>query len=430
MKKYKQYKPVELGWLDSVPTHWEVKKLKHIASLNSGDSITAETISPEGLYPVYGGNGLRGYTDLRTHEGRFVLIGRQGHLCGNINYAQGEFFASEHALVATPRTTYETTWLGELLRAMNLGQYSQAAAQPGLSADRLQNLNIPIPPLPEQRAIAAYLDHKTAQLDTLLTQKEALLQLLHKKREAIINETVTQGLDPAAPRKPSGVAWLGDVPAHWEIRKITRAFSKIGSGTTPEAGLDKYYQDGTINWVNTGDLNDGILESCQKRVTELALKDCSALKVYPAGTILVAMYGATIGKTSLMNFEACTNQACCALTVGPVLNEQFALYWFLANKQHIISLGYGGGQPNISQDTIRQLHIQTPPLAEQKEIVDFIKSKVNKINKAATAIHTQIQALKDYRQSLISEVVTGKVDVRAAKSVAPEADLPLWRHLV
>jgi type I restriction enzyme S subunit len=164
---------------------------------------------------VYGGNGLRGYSSTFTHEGYYALVGRQGHLCGNINYAQGQFFASEHALVVSLKGEYETTWLGELLRTMNLGQYSQAAAQPGLSAERLVNLIIPV-----------------------------------------------------------------------------------------------------------------------------------------------------------------------------------------------------------------------PPLVEQKEIVDFIEAKTSKINKAATAIHTQIHALKDYRQSLISEVVTGKIDVRAAEPVAPEADLPLWRHLV
>jgi type I restriction enzyme S subunit len=204
MKKYEKYKSVELEWLDRVPTHWEVKKLKHVVSLNSGDSITAETIHPEGPYPVFGGNGLRGYTDSLTHEGHFVLIGRQGALCGNINYAQGAFFASEHALVATPKVEFATTWLGELLRSMNLGQYSQAAAQPGLSADRLQKLAIPVPPLPEQRAIAAYLDHKTAQLDTLLAQKETLLQLLNQKRQALINEAVTQGARPGRPAQTVG----------------------------------------------------------------------------------------------------------------------------------------------------------------------------------------------------------------------------------
>ena len=117
-----------IEWVGAIPKHWEVKKLKLLAGFRSGDGITALSIFGEGHYPVYGGNGLRGYTSSFTHSGDFVLIGRQGALCGNINYASGQFWASEHAVVVTPKPNIRVRWFGELLRCMNLGQYSQSAA--------------------------------------------------------------------------------------------------------------------------------------------------------------------------------------------------------------------------------------------------------------------------------------------------------------
>jgi type I restriction enzyme, S subunit len=446
MKKYEKYRTASVKWFGQIPAHWQEWKISRAFDLISSGT------TPEAGTDKYYLNGstnwvntgdlndsilnscaktvtdkaLQDYSTLKVYPAGTILIAMYGATIGKTSLLNIEACTNQACCALSNSSVLENKfafyWF--LASKEHIVRMGYGGGQPNISQNTIRNLKIIVPPLDEQRAAVTYLDRKTAQLDTLLSQKQALLQNLHQQRQALINEAVTQGLNPAAPRKPSGVAWLGDVPAHWEIRKITRAFSKIGSGTTPEAGLDKYYQNGTINWVNTGDLNDGILESCQKKVTELALQDYSALKVYPAGTILVAMYGATIGKTSLMQFEACTNQACCALTTGPVLNEKFALYWFLANKPHIISLGYGGGQPNISQDTIRQLRIQTPPMEEQETIVAYLDSKTDQINEATATIYKQIQTLKAYRQSLISEVVTGKVDVRPAP--APEADLPLW----
>ena len=142
---YPEYKDSGIEWLGKIPTHWKAVKIKHIAYLKSGDSLTFETITDDAEYPIYGGNGFRGYTTKYTHEGVFPLIGRQGALCGNINYASGKFWASEHAVVVTPLKETNSFWLGELLRSMNLGQYSISAAQPGLAVDNIKNLVIPHP---------------------------------------------------------------------------------------------------------------------------------------------------------------------------------------------------------------------------------------------------------------------------------------------
>src|ERR1700733_533785 len=143
--RYERYKDSGVKWLGEVPEHWQIHPLKWTAHLQSGEMIGPESIEPGGEYPVYGGNGLRGFTDRYTHDGRYPLIGRQGALCGNMNYGTGKFWASEHAIVVTPARDVDVTWLGELLREMNLNQYSIASAQPGLSVENIRRLMIAVP---------------------------------------------------------------------------------------------------------------------------------------------------------------------------------------------------------------------------------------------------------------------------------------------
>lgn len=188
-------KPSGVEWLGDVPEHWGVKKLKHLVMLRSGEGITVEDIEESGDYPVYGGNGFRGYAINFTHDGHFVLIGRQGALCGNINYGKGKFWASEHAVVAMPWKPLVTIWLGELLSLMNLNQYSISAAQPGLAIDRIKELHLPVPSLSEQQAIAAFLDRETAKIDTLSAKVVTVIERLKEYRTAIISSAVTGKID-------------------------------------------------------------------------------------------------------------------------------------------------------------------------------------------------------------------------------------------
>lgn len=184
-----------VDWLGDVPAHWEMVAIKRLIRLQSGESLTSEDIEPEGAFPVYGGNGLRGYRDKFTHDGDYVLIGRQGALCGNINYASGRFWASEHALVAHPRGFFVTRWLGELLQTMNLGRYSTSAAQPGLSAEVIGNLCIPLPPADEQSAIARLVEQTEQSIDPLLIAAELADTYLQERRAALISAAVTGKID-------------------------------------------------------------------------------------------------------------------------------------------------------------------------------------------------------------------------------------------
>lgn len=188
-------KPSGIDWLGDVPEHWEMKRIKELARLKSGENITSQDISESGRYPVYGGNGIRGYTSAYTHEGEFVLIGRQGALRGNINYAKGRFWASEHAVVAYPRCKFNLIWFGELLRTMNLNQYSISAAQPGLAVERIQNLHLPVPPGDEQVSIANYLETVTVKLDHAAAATQREIDLPREYRTRLIADAVTGKLD-------------------------------------------------------------------------------------------------------------------------------------------------------------------------------------------------------------------------------------------
>lgn len=194
-KPYPKYKESGVDWLGLVPDCWDVRKLKYVVRLKSGDAITSERISERGDYPVYGGNGLRGYTPGFTHSGNYVLIGRQGALCGNINYASDEFWASEHAVVVNPIYTTNLLWLGETLRMMNLNQYSIAAAQPGLSIERILRLLLPYPSLVDQQAIAKYIEGKSNLLNNSISVISKEIKLLQEFLYQLIADVVTGKVD-------------------------------------------------------------------------------------------------------------------------------------------------------------------------------------------------------------------------------------------
>ena len=209
--------------------------------------------------------------------------------------------------------------------------------------------------------------------------------------------------------KDSGVEWLREIPEHWEIMKTTHVFNKIGSGTTPTSTDTKYY-DGEINWLQTGDLTDNIISETSKKITYKALKDFSTLKIYPKNSLVIAMYGATIGKAGILDIETATNQACCVLSNAKQILEKYAFYWFLASKNNIISMGYGGGQPNISQDLIKSLRITIPTRDEQRKIASFLDDKTAQIDEVISQKEKLIELLKERKQIVINDAVTKGLD--------------------
>ena len=188
-------KPSGVEWLGDLPEHWEVRRLKTICGMKSGEGITAESIEAAGEYPVYGGNGLRGCASSYTHDGAFALIGRQGALCGNVHITRGQFWASEHAVVAALDVGHEINWFGAILTAMNLNQYSIAAAQPGLAVERILNLYLPVPHPQEQKDIATTLEGATADIDAAVARARRQMELVQEYRTRLIADVVTGKLD-------------------------------------------------------------------------------------------------------------------------------------------------------------------------------------------------------------------------------------------
>ncbi len=210
--------------------------------------------------------------------------------------------------------------------------------------------------------------------------------------------------------KPSKIDWLDEIPEHWVVKKLNYCFSQIGSGTTPTAGKTDYYRNGKFNWLQTGDLNDTEIIETSKKITQEALNAYSTLKIYPVGSIVIAMYGATIGKTGLLKIESTTNQACCVLSKPIKIDNKYAFYWLNSVKKYIISLSYGGGQPNISQELIRNLKIKCPPKQEQTAIAKYLDQKIAEINELIEQKERLLELYDEEKNAIINQAVTKGVD--------------------
>ncbi|PIA67319.1 restriction endonuclease subunit S [Pseudomonas sediminis] len=413
--RYPEYKDSGVEWLEKVPGHWDISALKRVAYLHSGESITAESIDTEGQYPVFGGNGLRGYTDSFTHEGHYALIGRQGALCGNINYAKGQFWASEHAVVATPVRSISTVWLGELMRAMDLNQYSVSAAQPGLSVEIVSNLRIPVPPLSEQNAIAAFLSHETAKIEGLMAEKEKLIALLKEKRQAVISHAVTKGLDPTAPMKDSGVEWLGEVPAHWEVSQL-KYVARDGTSITYGIVQAGPHVEGGIPYIKTSDMSGESLplEGYSRTSREID-QSYSRSKVF-FGDLVIAIR-ASVGKCLPLPEEldgANLTQGTAKISPGECVERDYLLNLINSTGLQVYfdSMAKGATFKEITLDMLRRTPVLIPPLAEQRDIARYLATELKSFQNLLQETEKAISLLKERRTALISAAVTGQIDVR------------------
>lgn len=208
------------------------------------------------------------------------------------------------------------------------------------------------------------------------------------------------------------------------MQKISHIFPGIGSGTTPASGNLDFYNDGIIPWLNTGDLNDGILLSCKKQITSLAKRE-NGLKLYKKNSIVVAMYGATIGKVSLLKFDTTVNQACCVIPSSPKYYSKYFLYWFLAKKSDLILMGSGGGQPNINQDIIKALRFSFPERSGQKSIADYLDTETGKIDQKIAGLEKKAVLYKELKQSLINETVTRGLPAKEAQAAGLTPNPPM-----
>ena len=426
MKKYSSYKDSGVKWLGKIPSHWELKHLRNFLTLFSekgyGQAQLLSVTREKGVIlrnkddkeenHNYVPDDLSGYKHL--YPGDFVI--------NKMKSWQGSYGVSEYEGIVSPayftcklrgvdpqffsRAIRSKAYIGFFM------QYSKGIRvdQWDLDPSSMKDIPFILPPLDEQERIVPYLDSATSKIDEAIAQQQRMIDLLNERKQIIIGYAVSKGLHNDVLMKDSGYDWIGLIPSHWKVIKTSYVFTHIGSGTTPSSGGDDYYSEDGIYFLQTGDLNDGYIKDTSRKITEKALKEVG-LKIYPKGSLVIAMYGATIGKLGILDIDTTVNQACCVLPETPFMDTRYAFYLFSAAKNDLILQSKGGGQPNISQDTIRNERIIVPPIEEQTEIAEYIDSVCDPINTAISNANLLIDRLQERKQIIINDVVTGRVKV-------------------
>lgn len=290
---------------------------------------------------------------------------------------------------------------------------SQKSAQPGFNIDDLIVFEILAPELKIQSKIVEFLDHQTSLIDEIINRKQKQIELLKEKRQAIINETVTKGLNPDAKMKDSGIEWLGEIPEHWNNVRIGH-YVQIVRGASPRpAGDPKYFGGDFIPWITVGEVTNGDSKFLFETANYLTEEGGKQSRIILPETLLLSNSGATLGVPKISKIKGCINDGSVAfLNFNPQLNRDFLFYFFKSHTEIYRKEMSGYGQPNLNTDIIKSTIIPLPPVNEQISIVEFIENKLSSFIDLVNSISFQIEKLKEYRQSIISEAVTGKIDVR------------------
>lgn len=393
-----------LSWVPYIPDSWNVVRIKDIARLQSGEGITSDSIDSIGDYPVFGGNGLRGYTDSYSNEGNYVLIGRQGALCGNINYANGKFFASEHAVVVYPHDRKEnTTWLGETLRAANLNRLSASAAQPGLAVSVLNFQFIPYPPKEVRKRIGNYLDEKLAEINKRITSLAKQQDAYARLKKSIIHQAVTRGLKPNVSLKDSGIEWIGMIPEHWEVKRFKSIFSECKSvtetGQEDLLSVSEYY--GIARRIDK--MDDGEYES---RADSLI-----GYKICKKDDLVINIMLAWKRGLGFSDFDGIVSPAYAVYRGKNIVPHYF--HYLMRTDMYVAeykrnSKGIIDSRLRMYTDRFNNIIAIVPPLSEQEAIASYLDEKCAKIGAAIENISKQIDASKRLKRALINEVITGQ----------------------
>lgn len=302
-----------------------------------------------------------------------------------------------------------SVYIDALQRTTSMVRDGQAMRYSNFAQVRLFTL-----PLDEQKSRADFLDLECSSIDKILFKTRSSIEEYKKLKQAVITQAATKGVRGEREMKDSGVEWAGLVPHHWGVAKIG-SIGQTSSGATPLRSKESsFFDDATIRWVRTLDLNDGFVYDSSEKITELALAS-SACSIMPKGTVCVAMYGGagTIGKCGLLMSDCATNQAVCSIVCNrKIVSPIFLLMQLLALKSYWMKYAVGTRKdPNISQDVVARMKILIPPLDEQKEITDYLDAKCAEIDKLIAKKEQLVRELESYKKSLIYEVVTGKREV-------------------
>ncbi len=420
MAQYPSYKDSGFDWIGQIPSHWGLLKSKFLwcESFDTSATGTEDLLSVsqyDGVTPANGSRSesLVGYKVVQENS---LVINIMLAWMGGLGVSAYNGLVSPAYCVYKLQGDNNPKYMHYLYKTpMYLAEFARHStgvipSRWRMYTDDFGQVLTLIPPRKEQDAMVAYLDAATAKIDEAIAQQQRMIDLLNERKQIIIGQAVSKGIHNNVPMKDSGYDWIGLIPSHWKVIKTSYVFTHIGSGTTPSSGREDYYSEDGFYFLQTGDLNDSYIKDTSRKITEKALREVG-LKIYPKGSLVIAMYGATIGKLGILDIDTTVNQACCVLPETPSMNTRYAFYLFNAAKNDLIQQSKGGGQPNISQDTIRNERIIVPPIEEQAEIAQYIDSVCIPINTAIANAGLLIERLQERKQIIINEVVTGKVKV-------------------
>ena len=365
-----------------------------------------------GTVKVYGSNGPFDQHSAANTFGPCIIVGRKGSY-GKCQYSDEPVFAVDTTFVVDQRhTTANLRYLFHLLGILGLDELSDDTAVPGLSREKAYQSLSPLPPLETQTRIAAFLDEKTAQIDGLIARKQALLERLAEKRQAIITQAVTKGLNPAAPMKDSGIDWLGQIPAHWEVIKIKFATSHVVDclHTTPTYDGDLLYPA-----IRTADVDRGVLLLDQARLVSQDVFNERVQRLIPIeGDILYSREGERFGMAALVppNTPLCLGQRMMMFRVTSAFDPTYVMWTLNSDfiyQQVIVDAG-GSTSPHVNIGDVINFPILNPPLQEQREIAEHVERERHTIQQMSEKVLASLVKLMEYRSSLITAAVTGQIE--------------------
>ena len=431
---YEKYKDSGIEWLGEIPEHWQSLNFKRLTLIKRGAS--PRPIDDPKYFDDDGEYAWVRIADVTASERYLETTTQKLSELGkslSVPLEPGNLFLSIAGSVGKPIITKIKCCIHDgfvyfpdlkanqefIYYIFNSGQpylgLGKMGTQLNLNTETVGGITIGLPPLPEQQAIANFLDYKTKQIDALIAKKETLLEKLDEKRTAIISHAVTKGLDPNVPMKDSGIEWLGEIPEYWEPVKLKYICSRLRDGT-----------HSSFNRVNNGIpllsvrniVNDEFINlDDDSLISEEDFQELNrSFQVYE-NDILLAIVGATIGKVALVKkMPKFTIQRSLAILRAKEEKILFKfLFYFIKSPDFQKLLWFNTGysaQPGIYLGSLANFFIVIPPLVEQKEIITYLDKKTAEIDKQKAKIQQAIDRLKEYRTALITNAVTGKIDVR------------------
>lgn len=431
-KPYPNYKDSGIEWLGEVPEHWRIKPIKRFVGYNN--EALSETTDPDyeieyldissvdevagvTMTEVFRFEDAPSRARRRVREGDVIVSTVRTYLkaIASIHSPPSNLVVSTGFCVIRPHNELNTGFAAYLFKASYLIDEivarSFGVSYPSINASELVVIKVALPPLPEQRAIAAFLDRETGRIDTLIAKKERLIDLLQEKRAALISHAVTKGINPNAKMKDFGIEWLGEMPEHWEVRRVKYiARIKYGLGEPPER-----LEDG-LPFIRATDIHRGKINS--EAIQRVDPQDIpwSRDPELRANDILVVRSGAYTGDSAIVPEEwagAIAGYDMVLRVTGPV--PRFVAYVLLGKyllDGQIYLERKRAAQPHLNAEELGAFLILLPPCIEQEEIVSYLDREIGRIDALIDKVKKSIDLLGEYRTALISAAVTGKIDVR------------------